>query len=147
MVRCQFFWFNLSNARSISVPPFLAKSCPQTESNRVNFGPSFSLICDDDFCGGGEQWFFCGFPPPIEGFCAIRDCNNAKTIGSSKDVVLSRQEKSFLGIRGGGFEEDEKWTAVDPDGVEALEHSLIKWSEKTLHTADIPLSWAGISTF
>ena len=102
---------------------------------RTNFRPSF-VICfgNEDFLWGMKNCNVCmgSGLGQLEVSGTMRDCNEAKTIGTSKGTPFQENEKksSFRNSREGGFEENEKWTTIDSNGIESQENALIKWSKK-----------------
>ena len=108
--------FNASFSRKVSAH--------KTEPNRANFCPSsFIGFVSDDFLWRvkNSDFFVVYVLGQLKFFRAMRDGNNAKAIGAAKGASFQvcKKRSAFRDPRDGGFEEDEKWTAVDPDGVEA----------------------------
>ena len=105
MVRCQFFWSNLSNARSNSMPPFRAKSLP-TKQNLTGPISVHRLSLDlwaMIFCGGWRTVIFLWFP-----FCAnwsffaqFEMATMPRQLGLRRERRSKYARKSLLlGIRG-----------------------------------------------
>jgi hypothetical protein len=110
-------------------------SADKAKSDNANFRPSSVIgLGNEGFLWGMKNLDGClgSVQGQLKVFGTFRDCNKAKTLGTLKGTPFQENKKksSFRNPRECGFEENEKWSTIDANGVEAQEYSLIEWSEK-----------------